>query len=49
MKRKVNWEKIEADYRTGFLSLRDIAAPHGITETAIRKRAKKEKLLVLLR
>jgi hypothetical protein len=42
MKRKVNWEKIEADYRTGFLSLRDIAAPHGITETAIRKRAKKE-------
>ncbi|ULJ66670.1 hypothetical protein [Wielerella bovis] len=41
-KRKIDWEKIEADYRAGILSLRDIAAPHGITESAVRKKAKEK-------
>lgn len=39
-----DWERIEADYRAGLLSLREIAAKDGgVTEGAIRKRAKKEK------
>ena len=37
-----DWERIEADYRAGVLSIREIAASQGITDTAIRKRAKKE-------
>ena len=37
-----DWEKIEGQYRAGFMSLRDIAAEHGITEGAIRKRAKRD-------
>lgn len=37
-----DWERIEADYRAGLMSLREIAKPHGITETAIRKRAKRD-------
>jgi hypothetical protein len=35
-----DWERIEADYRAGILSLREIAEPFEITEGAIRKRAK---------
>jgi hypothetical protein len=37
-----DWERIEADYRAGVLSIREIAASQGITDTAIRKRAKKD-------
>ncbi|TDN54639.1 hypothetical protein EC843_101685 [Buttiauxella sp. JUb87] len=37
-----DWEKIEADYRAGLLSVREIASQHGISDTAIRKRAKKD-------
>jgi hypothetical protein len=37
----IDWETIEREYRAGILSLRDIAAKHGLSETAIRKRAKK--------
>ena len=37
-----DWEKIELDYRAGIKTLRQIADQHGITEGAIRKRAKKE-------
>jgi len=37
-----DWERIEADYRAGVLSVREIAAEHGITEGAIRKRAKRD-------
>lgn len=37
-----DWERIGAQYRIGTMSLREIAAMHGITEGAIRKRAKKE-------
>lgn len=37
-----DWERIEADYRAGLLSLREIGAKGGgVTEGAIRKRAKK--------
>lgn len=38
-----DWERIEADYRAGILSLREIAAVDGnVTEGAIRKRAKRD-------
>lgn len=37
-----DWERIEADYRAGLLSVREIAGSHGITEGAIRKRAKRD-------
>lgn len=35
-----DWERVERDYRAGILSLREIANSQGITEGAIRKRAK---------
>jgi hypothetical protein len=35
-----DWERIEADYRAGLLSVREIAAAHQISHTAIQKRAK---------
>lgn len=35
-----NWIKIEADYRAGVKSVRQIAGEHGITHTAVNKRAK---------
>jgi hypothetical protein len=37
-----DWERIEADYRAGVLSIREIAGAHSITEGAIRKRAKRD-------
>jgi hypothetical protein len=37
-----DWEAIGLDYRAGIKSLRQIAAEHGITEGAVRKRAKRE-------
>ncbi|MDN7413543.1 hypothetical protein QZM42_34010 [Burkholderia vietnamiensis] len=37
-----DWERIEADYRAGLLSVREIAASQGISHTAINKRAKAE-------
>lgn len=39
---KPDWEAIESAYRAGVMSLREIASQHGISDTAIRKRAKKE-------
>lgn len=39
-KRQIDWEKIELDYRAGIMSIREIASKHGITDTAIRKKAK---------
>ncbi|HGF8726664.1 hypothetical protein [Klebsiella pneumoniae] len=38
---KPDWEAIESAYRAGVLSLRDIGDKCGVTEGAIRKRAKK--------
>lgn len=37
-----NWAQVEAEYRVGIRSLRDIAEDAGITEGAIRKRAKRD-------
>jgi hypothetical protein len=37
-----DWERVEADYRAGIRTLRVIAEEHGITEGAIRKRAKRD-------
>lgn len=37
-----DWEAIESAYRAGSLSIRSIAEKYGITEGAIRKKAKKE-------
>jgi hypothetical protein len=36
-----DWERIEADYRAGLLSVREIASAHGISHTYINTRAKK--------
>jgi hypothetical protein len=41
-KAKTDWERVEADYRAGLLSVREIAAAQGISHTAIQKRAKAE-------
>ena len=38
----VDWESVEREYRAGIRSLRDIAGEFGCTETAIRKRAKRD-------
>lgn len=38
----VDWAKVSAEYRAGVRTLRDIGDEHGITEGAIRKRAKAE-------
>lgn len=37
-----DWERIEADYRAGIKSLREIVAPYDLTEGALRKRAKRD-------
>lgn len=39
---KPDWEAIETAYRAGVMSLREIASQHGLTEGAIRKRAKRD-------
>lgn len=36
-----DWEKIEAEYRAGCLSIREIGRQHGVVDSAIVKRAKK--------
>jgi len=41
--KKIDWEAIELTYRAGMLSLRQIAVEHGISDTAIRKRAKRDR------
>lgn len=41
-RKQIDWEKIEADYRAGILSVREIAASQGITHGAINKRAKRD-------
>lgn len=39
---KPDWEAIETAYRAGVMSLREIASQHGISEGAVRKRAKRD-------
>ena len=41
-KKPTDWERIESDFRAGLLSVREIAATHGISHTAINKRARGE-------
>ena len=38
----IDWEAVEREYRAGQLSNRMIAEKHGISDTAIRKRAKRD-------
>jgi hypothetical protein len=38
----LDWERIEVEYRAGILTLREIAAKHGITHGAVNKRAKRD-------
>lgn len=38
--KRTDWEAIERDYRAGQLSLREIAKIHGVSDTAIRKKAR---------
>lgn len=40
--RQIDWTAIEMQYRTSGVSVRNIAAQYGVTEGAIRQRAKKE-------
>ena len=37
-----DWERIEADYRAGLLSVREIAAAQGVSHVAIAKRARRD-------
>lgn len=37
-----DWERIEADFRAGLLSTREIASAAGVSHTAINKRAKRD-------
>lgn len=39
---QIDWEKAEGQYRAGIMSLREIASEHGVSEGAIRKRAKRD-------
>lgn len=41
-KQPADWRAIERDYRAGIKPLRQIGAEHGVTEGAIRKRAKRD-------
>lgn len=41
-KKVIDWEKIELDYRSGVKSLREIASEQCVSDTAIRKRAKRD-------
>lgn len=41
-KKPVDWERIENEYRAGLLSVREIAANHGVSHVAIGKRAKRD-------
>jgi hypothetical protein len=39
---KTDWERIEAEYRTGKLSVSEIGRQYGVSHTAVNKRAKRE-------
>jgi hypothetical protein len=40
--KRADWEPIERDYRAGTMSIREVAKAHGVSDTAIRKKAKAE-------
>jgi len=39
-RKQIDWEAVEADYRAGMLSLREIAEAHGVSHVMISKKAK---------
>ncbi|EIK96066.1 hypothetical protein PMM47T1_13940 [Pseudomonas sp. M47T1] len=41
-KKAPDWERVELDYRAGIMTLREMGALHGVSEGAIRKRAKRD-------
>jgi phage-related tail fiber protein len=41
-RKNVDWDLVEADYRAGVKSLREMAEAHGVSHVAIKKRADKE-------
>lgn len=41
-RRRVDWDAVERDYRTDTLTLRELAAKHGVTHTTISRRAERE-------
>ena len=41
-RKQVDWERVEAEYRAGQLSVVEIGRQSGVTEGAIRKRAKRD-------
>jgi len=41
-KTSIDWDRVEIDYRAGVLTLREMGTKHGIAESAIRKRAKRD-------
>lgn len=41
-RRKIDWEAIELDYRTGIKTLRQMGQEYAVSEGAIRKRAKRD-------
>lgn len=41
-KRRIDWEAVERDYRTGKKTLRELAAKHGATHTTIGRRAERD-------
>lgn len=41
-KKTTDWERIERDFRSGVRSVKEIARQNGISDTAIRKRAKRD-------
>ena len=42
MSDKPDWERIEVEYRANRLSIREIGRAHGVSDSAIRKKAKRE-------
>jgi hypothetical protein len=42
MTKEIDWLAVEADYRPGILSNREIATKHGCTEGGVRKKAKQK-------
>lgn len=38
----INWDAVERDYRAGQMSNRELARVHGVSEAAVRKRAKRD-------
>lgn len=41
-KTSIDWDRVEIDYRAGVLTLREMGTKHGVAESAIRKRAKRD-------